>query len=702
MEKLIVIRTVPELKVLTDLLGTEEYWSFDTETSGVTKDAEIIGFSVAASSEVGYYVIMQEWDVTTKVLVTVIDPREVVNFFKVLKIRKLVMHNGPFDCRMVYNNFGIQLIDSLHTDTMILAHLVDENRQVGLKELGVSIYGKDASKEQHEMKESVSRNGGELTKANYELYKADSELLARYGAKDAILTINLFYHLMEDLYAQGLDKFFYEDESMPLLKGPTYQLNDTGLKVDHEKLQDLKKVLEVECMEAKAYIHAEIFEYVKHKYPGTGKTNVFNIGASKQLAWLLFIQLGNPFNTLTKGGRDACKALGLKLPYTLAAKREFIEQVTASKDRVYAEPVINKKTGKLGKPKKFQDPWQYMACGKESLGQLATKYKWVARLLEYSKNLKLLNTYVEGIQSRMRYNVIHPSFLQHGTTSGRYSSKQPNFQNLPRDDKRIKSCIIARPGKVFVGADYSQLEPRVFASFSKDERLLASFKSGDDFYSVIGAEVFEKYDCSLKKDDASSFAKLHPTLRNISKVVALSSTYGTTAPKMAPTIGKSINDAQDIIDNYFEKFPSVKALMLESHEMAKTDGKVYNLFGRPRRIPLAMNIPKKTRHAELPYEARNILNLAINHRIQSTGASIMNRAAIAVYKYCKDLEAEDKAWADVKLVLQVHDELILEGPEHLANEMVIVLKHAMETTTTLPGVDLIAEPKVAYNLADLK
>lgn len=693
------------MKILKDYLQDKDLVAFDTETDGVSKESHIIGYSVCADVEVGYYVILSAWDVTSQSMVNLETTSEAKSVMELLATKNLIMHNAIFDCYMVKNNFGIDLMPSVHTDTMILGHLLDENRSNGLKELGTTLFGDDTRDEQKVMKESVTKNGGVLTRDKYELYKADADLIAKYGAKDAILTLKLFYIMVPDLYEQELDKFFYEEESMPLLRGPTYDLNTEGLKVDPDKLMVLKKTLEADCLEAKSFILREIQPHVAEMYPGTKPSNTFNIGASKQLAWLLYIKLGNQFNTLTKVGKDVCKALGLRLPYSPAAKRDFIYTCDQAKGTIYEEAVLNPKTGKMGRPKKFGDSWTYIACGKESLQKLESKYKWVARLLEYSKNLKLLNTYVEGIQSKMQYNIIRPSFLQHGTTSGRYSSKQPNFQNLPRDDKRIKSCIVSRPGKVFVGADYSQLEPRVFASFSGDERLLACFANGDDFYSVIGAEVFEKFNCSMKKDDENSFAKKYPQLRNISKVVALSSTYGTTAPKMAPAIGKTIEEANSIIEEYFEKFPSVKKLMLESHQLAKDNGAVHNLFGRPRRMPKAKIIKElfgNTSHEELDYEYRNILNLAINHRIQSTGASIMNRAAIACWKACRDLEALDPLWKEVKLVMQVHDELILEGPEQLSEDMVIVLRDAMENTTTLPGVALLAEPKIGKNLAELK
>lgn len=706
MEELIIIKTLGELNELQDYLSAKEYVAFDTETTGVDKGSEIIGFSVCADVEVGYYVMLSFWNRFTESLQPTELKDRAKSFISSLKNHRLVMHNAVFDCWMVENNYGVSLINSLHTDTMILAHLLDENRRCGLKELATALYGEDSTNEQKEMKESVHKNGGLLTKTQYELYKADGDLIAKYGAKDAILTLKLFYSLVPDLYEQELDQFFYEDESMPLLRGPTYELNTTGLKVDPIKLTDLKNTLQSECAEAKTFIQQEIAPHVKDKYPGTGKTNHFNIGAGQQLAWLLFDKLGNHFNTLTKGGRELCKSLDIPIPYTHAGKREFIQICKEKFGQVYEKDKYNWKTKKMSRPKKVGNYWTYLACGKETLGKLKDKYKWVERLLEYKKNLKLLNTYVEAIEEKAQYGVIRPSFLQHGTTSGRYSSRKPNFQNLPRDDKRVKSCIIARPGNVFVGADYSQLEPRVFASFSKDERLLACFKNGDDFYSVIGQEVFEKYDCSLKKDDKNSFAKLYPKLRDISKVVALSSTYGTTAPKMAPTIDKTIDEAQEVINSYFEKFPRVRQMMLAAHEEAKSKGRVLNLFGRPRRMPKAMDINriygKGTRHSELPYEARNILNLAVNHSIQSTGASIMNRAAILANFLIKENATTSPLWTNVKIVLQVHDELILEGPEKLGKPMAAMLKAAMEQAVELPGVDLIAEPKIAYNLADLK
>lgn len=640
---------------------------------------------------------LSHWDKEAQKLVYFETREGAKEFFEALVGLKLIMQNAPFDCSMVKTIYGVDLMPSVHTDTLILGHLLNENRSNGLKERGVELFGIAAKREQDEMKASVERNGGRLVKNCFELYKADYELIGRYGAKDAILTLKVFHCDIPELFKQKLDCFFYDDESMPLLRGPTYELNTTGLKVDLERLAALRSELEKFCMEARAEIVREVSPIVKEEYPGTNSKNQFNISSGLQRSWLLYHKLGNVFPGLTKEGRNICKAFNIPTPYSNKAKREFVEFLQANKDRCYTAARYNKKKGKLDREKKIGVYWKYLETGKASLAVFAKKYGWIATYLEYAKSNKLLNTYVDGIEKRIQYGIIRPSFLQHGTTSGRYSSRNPNFQNLPRDDKRVKYCIVSRPGKVFVGADYSQLEPRVFASVSQDEKLLKCFADGDDFYSVIGKEVFGRQGCSLKKDDERSFAKMYPAERQIAKVIALSATYGTTAAKMAPLIGKDIDEAQYIIDSYFYKFPKVKEMMLKAHNEAMDTGVVYNLFGRPRRMPAAMDIPTlygDTEHKKLPYEARNLLNLAVNHKIQSTAATIVNRAAIAIASAFRN--------DGVSLVMQIHDELVAEVPEDIAKEIAAHMKNFMELSVELPGVQLVTEPKIAKDLAGLK
>lgn len=695
--QLVVIDQPSDIKDLIAYLQDKEYIAYDCETTGLdTKRDKIVGISVCADDKIAYYIVISKWWKEMDTLTT--DHRvleEAERLVKYISTKHVICHNATFDAAISESFFNVKLIDVVHTDTMVLAHLLNENRRVGLKELGAEYFGESAKDEQAEMKASIEANGGSIIRGNYELYKADWQLLGKYGAKDAWLTYKLFLELVPELYEQGLEDFFYKDESMPLLKGPTYTLNTTGLQVDLKALASLKTTLKAECAEAKDFIYKEIDAYIKTKYPGTNKKNVFNLGSTQQLSWLLFGELEIEFGTLTAAGKKICRHLCLKLPYTPVAKRSFIQAcIDAKGDTSQPEALVN---GKKVRATKVKDPWAYISCDKKTLAKLAPKYTWIGKLLEYQKKTKILNTYIKGIESRTKYGVVQPSFLQHGTTSGRYASRDPNFQNLPRDDKRVKACIIARPGNVFVGADYSQLEPRVFAYYSQDERLMKAFDGTTDFYSVIGMEVYGKQDCTPQKEgSADAFGIRYKKLRDLSKVIALASTYGATARQLSPTTGKSVEDTADDISNYFDAFPGVRSMQLEAHRIVKEQGQVVNLFGRPRRIPDAKRIDKiygVRPHEEHNYDVRNMLNLAVNHRIQSTGASIVNRAAIRFMNDCKN------AGIEAKILCQIHDEIVVECKEEDSANIAILLENAMINTVELPGVPLEAKPWIAKSLA---
>ena len=687
MEKLVLIKDKKSLDdFMQDYLHKHKLYAVDTEATGLTEIDEIIGISLCAEDNTAFYIVIKSWNTEKQELESVLSIEDVLPLVKELSKLNLIMHNALFDCKLIHRSFGINLINCLKVDTLILSHLLDENRSNKLKDLCTNFFGEDAKKEQEELAASVTKNGG-LAKINkksfnIEMYKADADVIGKYGAKDALLTFNLAMLLVDQLSQdQDLWKFFFDDESMPLLKGPTYEMNTTGLKVDVQKLEKLEADLKFELLRLEESIYNDIHPYVKDKYPGTNKKNTFNINSPSQFSWLLFIQLGQEFKKLTPAGRALAKKMFGKIPYTISAKNQFIEAI--------------KKEG--GKPEK------YIAADKAVISQLKDKYKWLQDFTTYKRLDKLQKTYVQGIKERVKYGVIHPSFLQHGTTSGRYSSKDPNFQNLPRDDKRVKECIISRPGKVFVGADYSQLEPRVFAYYSQDWALMKCFEIGDDFYSIIGARVYNKDNAALKKDGDNSFAKLYKNLRQNAKTISLSATYGTTAYKMVDSVTAedgsrlTIQECQDIIDTYFREFPGVKAFMDGSHKEVVEYGLVKNLYGRPRRIPEAKVLKKygKFSHHNLEYSLRNLLNLAVNHKVQSTGASIINRSAVALQKRLK------KEFKDASIVLQVHDSLVVECKEEDAEKIAIIMKECMENTCYLDGVKLEAEPQIGKTLAEV-
>ena len=695
-EKLRVLRTDEDIAQLLTYLSNPElgYVAFDTETTGLSLDAQVIGFSVCAEINLGFYVVLAEWRGGDG-LVWLDNRSRATEVLELLLTKSLVMHNAVVDINWTKVNFGVDLMPALHTDTMLLAHLVDENRRVGLKELAYTIFGETAKKEQEEMQASVIANGGVWENArggSREMYKADPDLMARYGAKDTILTLRLFYYLLPQLFEEGLDTFFYDEETMPLLKCATYDMNTTGLKLDLQAMRKLQTDLELSIGSLQEQIQSEIRPYVSETFPkGFGKgAKQFNLNSKQHMAWLLYMRLRNEWKKLTKGGRKLAKELLGKSPYSPKERKAFEVAVT--------DTVPSKNLPSICK---------FIQCDKNAFLNLSHRYSWVAKLLKHNQDTKLLTTYVKGLQQRERYGIIHPSFLQHGTTSGRYSSRDPNFQNLPRDDTRIKKCIVARPGYVFVGADFSQLEARVFAFMSGDESLIASFSKGEDFYSLIGMNIFQKFDCTPHKEGSpDAFGVKYKALRQIAKNVALAATYGTTAFRLTDMLrddqGDSIppSKCQVIIDDFFAAYPKIRAFQQSLHKQVIETGLVTNYFGRKRRIPNARRIKRLLNAGDdaldLPYEYRTLLNLAVNHTIQSTAASLVNRAAIAFR------QRADQAGLPSPIVLQVHDELVIETTENFGRQVSSLLKECMENTTKLAGMKLPAEPKIARNLANLK
>lgn len=696
-EKLEIITTTDELNDLIKEVEKAKYVAYDIETTSVHRDAHIIGLSVCISKNKAYYIVTAKYNVTKRDdngigVEGTLEQTELFNkvqdFVIKLKEKKLLMHNAVFDCRVTNDTYDVELMPSVHTDTMVLTHLLDENSPKGLKDLGVKLFGENADVEQKEMLESARKNGGKFNKSKkiYEMYKADWKLIAKYGAKDALLTYKLFLKLVPQLKEENLVDYFYQ-ESMPLLRGPTYEMNTKGLQLDMEELDQLNQSLTKECAQLEAEILEEIHPYVKDKYPGTSDKNTFNIGSPQQKAWLLFIRLGNTFKTLTDKGRDIAHSLMGEVPYgnAISKKKRLIQLMIEAGEK----------------------PERYIQCNDSIMQDFAGKYNWVSKLLEFQKKKKMLNTYAESFKKNSRYGIIYPSFNQCGTTSGRYSSSNPNFQNIPRRDRelaaRIRKVIVPRDNCVFVGADYSQVEPRILASFSQDKALMECFEKNQDFYAVVGVPVY-KVEASLYKGVEDSFEKLFPIFRDNTKTLVLANNYGQTINKLSKALTNengehyTLEEAQVLIDNYFEAYPGVEKFILETHEEVKNNGVVYNMYGRPRRIPDAKIIKffGNKKHGELAYKYRTLLNLAVNFKIQGTAASIMNRAAIKFYNTVREKNI------DATIVMQVHDELIVEVKENQAKECAKILQESMESAAELPGVPLKAEPSIGKNLAELK
>ena len=291
------------------------------------------------------------------------------------------------------------------------------------------------------------------------------------------------------------------------------------------------------------------------------------------------------------------------------------------------------------------------------LAELAEEYELPKVLLEHRTLSKLKSTYTDKLPNQVSKSTgkVHTSFHQAVTTTGRLSSSDPNLQNIPirtEDGRRIRQAFEPSKGNKFISADYSQIELRVMAHMSKDEGLLEAFREGQDVHSKTASEVF---DVGIK--DVTS------DLRRNAKAINFGLIYGISAFGLGKQLGISRNLAAEYMAMYFEKYPDVKKYMESTKEFASQNGYVETLFGR-RLYLRDINATNAMRRQASE-------RAAINAPVQGTAADIMKIAMINMHKAIKTQKSE------AKLILQVHDELILDTPKDEIDKIVSLVTESM-------------------------
>ena len=295
----------------------------------------------------------------------------------------------------------------------------------------------------------------------------------------------------------------------------------------------------------------------------------------------------------------------------------------------------------------------------ETLTTLALEGAEIARLLlEYRKLSKLEGTFVRGILKHMKEDGrVHTRFLQTATATGRLSSAEPNLQNLPVSDetaKRVRHAVIAPEGYRLVWADYSQVELRILAHLSGDEGLIEAFRKGEDVHSETAKHLFETEEVDEK-------------MRRVAKTVNFGIIYGMSPHGLADRLGIPLKEAEEFIERYFKKFPKVKEFLDATLKEAYERGFVKTLFGRKRPLPELF---------DRNYHVRSFgERAAVNAVVQGTAADVMKMAMVALYEPLKELGAH--------MVLQVHDELVVEAPVEKVEEIKELLKEKMEGVVEL-------------------
>ncbi len=318
------------------------------------------------------------------------------------------------------------------------------------------------------------------------------------------------------------------------------------------------------------------------------------------------------------------------------------------------------------------------ATDAETLEGLADKHPICSAILDYRKLTKLYNTYVKGLESCVSPDGrMHTTFKQTETRTGRISSAEPNIQNIPvRTElgRSFRGFFRAAEGKLLVDADYSQIELRVLASLAEDKVMIDTFKEERDIHTETASKVFGMPPEWVDGD-----------MRRRAKAVNFGIVYGIGAFSLAKDIGASLSEAKKYIEDYLDHFSGVRNYMDSVTKSAEEDGYAVTLFGRRRFIPeiLAANKTVKALGKRI----------AMNTPIQGTAADIIKLAMVRVYRR---LKAE---LPEARLILQVHDELIVEVPEALADRACAALKEEMESAVSL-AVPLIAEAKAGKTWLD--
>ena len=345
----------------------------------------------------------------------------------------------------------------------------------------------------------------------------------------------------------------------------------------------------------------------------------------------------------------------------------------------------------LGSPKQLQeilyDKLEMPALRKTQKGQRSTAepvlqelasrgYELPAIILEHRSLSKLKSTYTDSLphEINQRTGRIHTSYNQAVAATGRLSSADPNLQNIPiRTDegRRIRQAFVAPPGKKLVAADYSQIELRIMAHLSGDAGLLGAFESGDDIHRATAAEVFG---CALEavSDDQ----------RRSAKAINFGLIYGMSAFGLGQQLGVTRHVADEYITRYFQRYPQVHVFMERTRAQAGDDGFVETHFGRRLYLPEINDRNRMRRQAAE--------RAAINAPMQGTAADIIKRAMIAVDAFCRDADL------DAAMIMQVHDELVLEVAAEDVADTVAEVSARMRDAADL-AVELVVDVGVGDN-----
>ena len=684
-KKYYTVQDSETLKLMFQHIEESDIIAVDTETTGLNpRKDKIIGWSISGDEGIGFYLPTLVWNFEKGTLdLQTIDgtSTEVLskNLLKMLLGKKLVFHNASFDIQFIKNYFDIDLLPDVWVDTGLLVHTVYEEgafgfgNPFGLKSIAImnqEALGLDvekaANEEQVILKESIKNNGGSVTKESFEIYKADLDILSKYASADTDLTLRICNLYLDKLRDEGLEKFFFEEEVMPIYREVTVPMEAYGVDLDTELIEkihgeiveDQKKNKEIVMKsllaipEVKEWVVATSMESypVSHKgnwaqrlvqryslpLPKSEKTGKYSLTAK----YINELEESNVKQFLLTGDdtliEDVEKA---RISMNLWKESNDGDYINIQSKKHLGEIVF----GYMGIQPKVSGANTKSGRAKFDMNMvedLAKEFPWAENLRVYNKLLKIKSTYVDRFRDRQEDGRYYFYFKQNGTVSGRYGS---DAQQLPKPLEEgedapvimkyvniVRRFLIAGNGRKVIDADYESLEPHCFASVTGDKNLQEIFNNGWDFYSTVAIRT-EKLDedrvkypngVSADKKADNYLKKIDPVKRNQAKAYSLGIAYGMEAYALSMSLFSNPNNARDagkrnqkeaqaLVDGYLNGFPQLKEWRERSREEVKANGRIQNYVGRIRHLPKVQNLYNKVGDRMMDWRFRKDLETKI-------------------------------------------------------------------------------------------
>lgn len=503
--------------------------------------------------------------------------------------KKVIFHNAKFDMAFFEYHFNFKFPQ--FEDTMLLHYLIDENPGGhGLKALSLKYtpYG-DYEKPMYDWIDQYRKETG-ILKADFQWSSIPFDIMKTYAAMDAVCTFLLYEKFVKIKQNKKLCSVY----DNLLIPGTRFLIDvqDNGVPFDRERLYVAQDSMQTDIDAA----IATLYENDKIRRFEEINAKPFNPNSTVQLRSLLFDHLGlTPTGKKTGTGAESTDA-------------EVLKELSAQSD----------------------------------VPQF---------ILDIRQKSKIKNTYLDKIIPQLdRDSRLRTGFNLHSTTSGRLSSSgKLNMQQLPRDNPTVKGCIKAAPGNKIVAMDLTTAEVYVAAVLAKDEALMDVFRSGGNFHSTIAHKVF-RLPCEVEE-----VAELYADRRQAAKAVTFGIMYGAGPAKISEQVTKdsgkyfSRNEAQEVIDDYFDAFSNLKAWIEDRQKFISQNGFVYSFFGRKRRLP---NVESSDKGIQ-----SHSIRSGLNFLVQSTASDINLLGAIEMGNFIKSQNLNSRIFG------LVHDSILAEVPE---------------------------------------